>query len=296
MFLLNDYIKDINKALKEKNDLKYYNYLNNLIEIYNLYHEIIEKILSKSHSVIPNSKKNIISILFLSSIEYFNEAKNSIIISNYIATNCVLRIIIENYIILYFLYKNNEEFSKRYFDWVEVSKYKIIKTNKFIADNTEIEIKESIKSNYKEYEFKIKNDIKEFKRKFDGDKKDLNWCNSDNLIFRNNYGWISTKLNKNPNLKIIAANVSLNSEYESFEQLSSKVHSNEIFEKFLNNKKDIGMEIKTVAIFMEYMEKFLNLYFDVYNTDYKKIEFEKSIKKMDKDIESCIEIINYTQS
>jgi hypothetical protein len=175
------YIKIISGALEEKRNLSNYKYLDSCIEIYNAYEKEITKI--KNHKVISRSKSktNVFKILFNSSLIYFNELKNDIVLSNYTSAYCILRIIIENYIIITFLYKNKSMFSRKYYNFSNVALLKIIKN---YSKQISKESKRKILKNYRKIKLGIDFDYNNLSNSL----RSNFGTNAKDLLEKNNYG------------------------------------------------------------------------------------------------------------
>lgn len=277
------YIETIGKGLNEKNALAHYKYLDGCVELYDAYVKEISKIKDCKKIHRSTIKTKVFKIFFNSSLIYFNELRNNIVLSNYTSSYCILRIIIENYIIMTFLYYNANVFSRKYYNFSNVLLSKI--ANKY-PESISTEIRDKTNRNYKT----IKKEIEADYNKLSKSQKSNFGINATDLI-NNNYGWISTFLLKRPSLELIAIKSNLEEEIKEWDDLCSFVHSNEVFIKFQQLEPNFSVDLKIFDMYCNYIVKYINLYIKIYKInkeDEKNIQ--NTIDSISIQLDECGEI------
>jgi len=278
-----EYIKYVHTKLEEdKNGLLcYYEHLNKCMEFYNEYYCEISNTLKENTFY----KEKVLKIFFDSSILYFTELSKSVRIGNYISASCILRILVENYILITYIHSREEKISKYFWYFPYIVEYIKAGSDNFLSDyNISSQDKKEILTKCSEILKSMSTDYKEYL----GKNKPV-----EKLINRTRYGWV-LEFKDQPSLKLIANSVSLDEEYEDFEKLSSSVHSNDTNRKII--QLDIeDQEFDTIYFYTTYIEKYLALYLDIYKIDSEtdsemqdfihimKIGFDEFIKSNDAD-------------
>lgn len=266
----NKYIKFMNKCLLAKETSPYYNHLNGLLKLLEVYNIEIMKLNSRKDVFQTNKKRLVFNILFSTSRLYFNELKNSIIVSNHISAYCILRIIVENYIVMSFLSQKSDSFSKKYYNFSSIVLYNRIQDKDIDTSYISEEDERKIKKAYNEVKIYVENNIK-------NNKEIL----TDEWLEKNHYGWASECFPKKPTLKMISNACSKDDEIRLWYKLSSFVHNNEIIIKLEQFKKNMGDEFWIINECFEYIIKYINLYFELYKVEKQiQIEMQKLINEV----------------
>lgn len=173
-----------------------------------------------------------ISALFMKMhLKYLEEAFSSLILGNYNALSCILRIIIENYVSYEFIKKYKKQ--SIYKDWYIWSIYKL--TNRALEEPYKTEIKNN----------------------YDKLCTQLN-VSLDYISNKEAYGWLAQKVKlRNYSFKTVSESIDPNI-YKDFSYLSNNIHNTDLYTKI--NWTDMTLLTKYIYLIFYYTEKMIRIY------------------------------------
>jgi hypothetical protein len=205
----------------DKNVIENQIFLNKTIAFLNFFESLDYEYKIEKHSYMTVDVGITLFSFFPSAINQMKEIIKCILIGNKVSSYATIRILIENYILLVFLFQNLD-CCESYFNWSICLGSKKYKKNKATND--------------KRFKKIISDEIKKINIASDKYK------NKEEKLFSNDYGWAYAKiLNKeNINLSIISKNcveeeyIYNGEEYNKFSKYSEYTHSNNIITKEVN--------------------------------------------------------------
>ena len=207
-----------------------------------------------------NAKESIIIQYFLDFAKKSKEFLVSILLCSRISTAVLLRNIIENYVLLYYIFISEENIAMRYLLWDTI---KGIPTNKI--ENEEVKnIVEKVKA---EFEKNAKENLNTQRLAEEQINKTIQ------RIYKSSYGWCYELVpyNKRLNFNNICKSLELDEVYKDFDYLSSTVHSNEMAQKMFNNVYFYDHVLVYIQMYLEYVEAYLTIYLEIYDPNEDKL-------------------------
>ncbi|MFH2117148.1 MAG: DUF5677 domain-containing protein [Bacillota bacterium] len=260
---MENYHKYLNESLLQKFSLNDFKHYDNMIESRNKYVDLFDDYRDSQEGVIvePNSKENVFGYIFATSTHFFDELLNNIVLSSYDSAHFSIRRIVENYVILTFLLKNDQSISD-FFKQVSMSRYKHVKSSETLRAHLKPEDIIKIEEEYREIREEIINHF--------GLETPLSGKKSDDLdkALRSNYYWAFREFDfaENISFKKLCDNIGSIEDYTSFSQSSNRVHSNNIMEYTLMMTSDYKEEMYLAYMYCRYIIKFVTKLKENYTT------------------------------
>lgn len=171
----------------------------------------------------------------------------------------LLRNIIENYVLLYYIFISKENIAKRYFLWETIGENK---TNEF-ANKQTIKMIEEVKE---DFEKTVTENLKNNGLTEEKVKRIIQ------KAYKNSYGWCYeiVPYGERLNFSTICKYLELEEIYKDFDYLSSTVHSNQMGQKMFNNVYFYDHVIMYIQIYLDYVQLYLEIYLEMYSLDEEK--------------------------
>lgn len=253
------YIKEISNKIEEE-IYESKKLITSVIElIYDVEDIFLNELIFKKNKE-ESEKDKVIMQYFLDFSKRSKEFLVSILLCSRISTAVILRNVVENYVLLYYIFISEQKIAMRYLLWDS------LKINFFENERLEkvkIELETNIEKNLKKQKV-TEEKISKLKQQ----------------IYRNGYGWCYELIpyKKRLNFKNICRSLQLDEIYKDFEYLSSTVHSNEMVQKMFNNVYFYDHVLMYIKMYLDYVRLYLEIYLEIYDEDNDKL------KKLEKQI------------